>query len=97
MREGLTQQQIDELESYATSDAFSDRQRTALGYAERITMSDQDVDEAFFATVQGEFETPAAIVELTAIVAFENFRSKFNHALLVDSNGFCALPERSDG
>lgn len=59
-------------------------------------MSDQDVDDAFFAKVQQEFETPAAIVELTAIVAYENFRSKFNHALLVDSNGFCALP-RSEG
>jgi hypothetical protein len=33
-------------------------------------------------------------VELTAIVAFENFRSKFNHALLVDSNGFCVLPRQ---
>lgn len=96
MHEGLSQQQIDELDGYATSDAFSDRQRVALEYAERITMSDQDVDEAFFAEVQREFETPAAIVELTAIVAYENFRSKFNHALLVESNGFCALP-RAEG
>jgi alkylhydroperoxidase family enzyme len=90
----LSQQQIDELESYATSEAFSERERIALEYAERITMSDQDVDEAFFALVQREFVEPAAIVELTAIVAFENFRSKFNHALLIDSNGFCALPRR---
>jgi alkylhydroperoxidase family enzyme len=92
MHEGLSQQQIDEMEQYATSEAFSTRQKIALEYAERITMSDQDVDDAFFAQVQGEFETPAAIVELTTIVAFENFRSKFNHALLVESNGFCALP-----
>ena len=96
MHAGLTQQQIDELQTYTTSDEYSPRQRIALEYAERITMSDQDVDDAFFATVQGEFETPEAIVELTAIIAFENFRSKFNHALLVDSNGFCALP-RNDG
>ena len=43
---------------------------------------------------QGEHDapvTPAEIVELTAIVAFENFRSKFNHALLVESNGICLL------
>ncbi|MDA0352558.1 MAG: hypothetical protein O3A10_10170 [Chloroflexi bacterium] len=92
MHEGLSQQQIDELEDYATSEVFSQRQKIALEYAERITMSDQDVDDAFFAQVQSEFETPAAIVELTAIVAFENFRSKFNHALLIESNGFCALP-----
>lgn len=96
MHSGLSQQQIDELQEYTTSEAFSPRERIALEYAERITMSDQDVDEPFFARVQGEFETPGAIVELTTIVAFENFRSKFNHALLVDSNGFCALP-RNDG
>lgn len=94
LHSGLSQQQIDELESYATSEAFSERERVALEYAERITMSDQDVDEAFFEVVQREFGTPAAVVELTAIVAFENFRSKFNHALLVESNGFCVLPRQ---
>lgn len=93
MHAGLSQQQFDELPNYATSGLFSTRQRIALEYAERITMSDQDVDEAFFATVQDEFESPEAIVELTAIIAFENFRAKFNHALLVESNGFCALPQ----
>jgi alkylhydroperoxidase family enzyme len=96
MHSGLSQQQIDDLEDYATSEAFSERERIALEYAERITMSDQDVDDAFFEVVRREFETPEAIVELTTIVAFENFRSKFNHALLVDSNGFCALPRRDD-
>ena len=93
----MSQEHIDELENYASSDVFSPRQRVALEYAERITMSDQDVDEAFFAEVQREFEEPAAIVELTAIIAFENFRSKFNHALLIDSNGFCTLPRNGGG
>ena len=92
----MSQEQIDELQDYATSDAFSERERIALEYAERITMSDQDVDDAFFEIVRREFETPEAIVELTSIVAFENFRSKFNHALLIESNGFCALPRRDD-
>ncbi|MGH8056050.1 MAG: hypothetical protein ACREOH_02260 [Candidatus Entotheonellia bacterium] len=36
---------------------------------------------------------PTEIVELTAIVALENFRSKFNHALLIESNGFCLLQQ----
>jgi len=96
MHSGLSQRQIDELEAYQTSDAFSVRERIALEYAERITMSDQDVDDAFFEVVRREFETPEAIVELTSIVAFENFRSKFNHALLIESNGFCALPQREE-
>jgi len=91
MHEGLSAAQITDLEHYANSAHFSTREKLALTYAERITRSDQDVDEALFARLQQEFPTPAAIVELTATVAFENFRSKFNHALLVESNGFCRL------
>ena len=37
--------------------------------------------------------TAAEIVELTAIGAFENFRSKFNHALQIESNGLCLLKQ----
>lgn len=93
MQQGLTQAQIDSIGDYASNDAFSARERLALEYAERITLSDRDVDEAFFAKVRAEFGEPAAVVELTAIVAFENFRSKFNHALQVESNGVCLLQD----
>lgn len=91
MREGLSEAQVVDLEHYATSPHFSVREKLALTYAERITRSDQDVDEALFAHLLEEFPTEAAIVELTAIVAFENFRSKFNHALGIESNGLCLL------
>jgi alkylhydroperoxidase family enzyme len=95
MHEGLTEAQIADLEHYATSEHFSEREKLALTYAERITYSNQDVDDALFARLQQEFPTPAEIVELTATVAFENFRSKFNHALRVEANGFCLLKKAS--
>jgi alkylhydroperoxidase family enzyme len=44
-----------------------------------------------FARLLHEFPTPATVVELTAIVAFENFRSKFNHALGIEANGLCVV------
>ncbi len=91
MREGLRAEQLEALDDYASSEHFSDREKLALEYAERITLSDRDVDSAFFEALQGEFSRPEEIVELTATVAFENFRSKFNHALLVESNGMCAV------
>ena len=95
MQEGLSTAQVADLEHYATSPHFSAREKLALTYAERITRSDQDVDDALFTRLQQEFPTPAGIVELTATVAFENFRSKFNHALLIESNGFCLLKKTS--
>jgi alkylhydroperoxidase family enzyme len=91
MHEGLSAAQIADLEHYENSAHFSSREKLALTYAERVTRSDQDVDDAFFARLQQAFPTPEEIVELTATVAFENFRSKFNHALLVESNGICLL------
>jgi alkylhydroperoxidase family enzyme len=91
MQEGLTEAQIDNVAHFEQSDLYSHRERIALRYAERVTVSEQDVDDELFGALLTEFESPACIVELTAIVAFENFRSKFNHALLVESNGVCLL------
>jgi alkylhydroperoxidase family enzyme len=91
MQEGLSAAQVTDLEYYATSPHFSAREKLALTYAERMTRSGQDVDEALFAQIRQEFPTAAEVVELTAIAAFENFRSKFNHALGIESNDLCRL------
>ena len=91
MWEGLSAAHIADLTRDATSPQFSARERLALSYAERLTRSDQNVGEVLFARLLQEFPTPAAIVELTAIVACENFHSKFNHVLGIEANGFCGV------
>ena len=80
---------------YETSEFYSEAERLALTYAERMTITDQDVDDELFARLD-EHYSPEEIVELTCTVAFENFLSKFHHALLVESQGFCpvVLPRR---
>ena len=80
----------------ATSDfeAYKAKVETyTLEYAERITYTDQKVDDALFARVKKHFNEPQ-IVELTAAVALENFRSKFNPTLGIEAQGFCLLPRR---
>jgi alkylhydroperoxidase family enzyme len=74
------------------SDLFSEAERIALEYAERITFTDQQVDDALFARLRQHYDD-AQLVELTAAIAFENFRSKFNPSLGVEAQGFCPLPE----
>ena len=83
-----------ELAGWRKSSAFSAPERTALEYAERMTYTGQKVDDALFARVKEHF-SEAQIVELTAAIALENFRSKFNPALGVESQGFCLLPNRA--
>lgn len=82
-----------DLGRWPESSAFSDRERVALEYAERVTYTGQKVDDALFGRLKEKFSEPQ-IVELTAAIALENFRSKFNPALGVESQGFCLLPKR---
>jgi alkylhydroperoxidase family enzyme len=58
-----------------------------------MTITGQKVTDELFAEVRRHF-SEAQVVELTAAVALENFRSKFNVALGVESQGFCVLPPR---
>jgi alkylhydroperoxidase family enzyme len=75
------------------SSLFSEDERLALDYAERMTITGQRVDDALFVRLKARFNE-AQIVELTAAVALENFRSKFNPALGIEAQGFCLLPQR---
>jgi alkylhydroperoxidase family enzyme len=65
---------------------FEDAERVALEYADRMTLSDRDVDDAFFEQLRKHFDDDA-IVELTETIAWENASSKFNRALRIPSQG----------
>lgn len=69
---------------------FTPLERLVLRYADGVTISGQDVSDELFAELRRHF-SEEAIVELTAHVAFENFRSKFNHALRIEAHGFCRI------
>ena len=77
--------------AWRDSKLFSESERVALEYAEAVTYTDRQVDDALFAKVRKHFSEPQ-IVELTAAIAFENFRSKFNPPLGIQAQGFCPLP-----
>lgn len=79
--------------NWRDSDLFSEPERVALEYAERMTITGQSVDEALFDRVKLHY-SEAQIVELTAAIAFENFRSKFNPPLGIEAQGFCPMPQR---
>jgi alkylhydroperoxidase family enzyme len=87
------EEKLAEILDWRTSSRFSDEERLALEYAERITDTHQSVDDAFFERLRGAF-SEAQIVELTAAVAMENFRSKFNPSLRVEAQGFCMVPPK---
>jgi alkylhydroperoxidase family enzyme len=63
---------------------FDDRERVALEYADTITLSDRDVDDALFERLRRSFDDDAIVV-LTEVIAWENASSKFNRALRIGS------------
>lgn len=83
---GVSTEKILALDSHAQSDLFDAREKVALRYADAITCTDQDVDDALFTELSKHFD-PVAIVELTAAIAWENASSKFNRALRIGSQG----------
>jgi alkylhydroperoxidase family enzyme len=81
---GVPDEKILALNEYAMSPLYEERERIALEYADRMTITDQDVDDELFARLRRFFDEDA-LVELTAAIAWENSSSKFNRALRVPS------------
>jgi alkylhydroperoxidase family enzyme len=90
---GVSYEKILALEEYATSPLYDEKERVALEYADRMTITDRDVDEEFFSRLRRFFDDDA-LVELTAIVAWENSSSRFNRALRVPSQRLWDSEER---
>ncbi len=96
---GITEEQLRELPRYAESSAFSSRERLVLDYAVEVTRTPVEVPEELFKQLREHFNE-GELLELTAVIAWENYRARFNHALAIESGGFsqgvyCPLPERS--
>lgn len=91
MKDGLGWEKLEALAGYAADPRFSGRERAALEFAERMTRTDLDLDDACFARARAHF-TDDELVELAFVAAMENFRSKFNNAFRIEAQGFCAVP-----
>lgn len=75
---------------YEHSEHFSEREVAALTYADKMTITSEEVSDELFDRLR-ELYTEEEIVELTCTIAFENFLSKFHRALRVESQGFCPV------
>jgi alkylhydroperoxidase family enzyme len=93
VRDGDGEEKMLAITRWRESTLFSPAERVALEYTERVTFTDRQVDDALFARLR-EHYSEAQIVELTAAIAFENFRSKFNPSLGIEAQGFCVIPQR---
>ena len=90
MQGGATDDKIRQVPTWRDSELFSAMEKDALEYAEKMTITGEKVTDELWGRLRGHF-TEAQLVELTAAVAVENFRSKFNVPLGVEAQGFCVI------
>lgn len=69
---------------------FSDAERLALEYAEVMTTTGAAAGPLLMERLREVFGEQG-LIELTALIAFQNLSSKFNAALDIPSQGFCRI------
>lgn len=91
---GVTRAMLRDLPAYRESPEFTAAERAALAAAEAMTLGNGEIDDALWPLLRAHFDD-AALVELFAVIAWENYRSRFNRAAGLTAQGFCPLESRA--
>ncbi|GAB3065736.1 hypothetical protein GCM10027053_31200 [Intrasporangium mesophilum] len=78
-----------EIPRWREADVFSPLEREVLAYAEAMTVTEPTVTDEMVASLRAQLGE-AALVELTATIAFANLTTRGNVALGIESDGFAA-------
>lgn len=91
---GLADDKVHQLHAWRTSTAFDEDERLAIEFAEMMSRTPLEVDDALVARARNLFGDKG-FVELTASVALEHQRSRFNKTVGAMPQGWsrvCARP-----
>ncbi len=85
------------LADFEGSPEFNEAEKLALRYAAAMTATPVDLPDGLFDAMRKHFNE-RQLVELTAAIAWENYRARFDHAFGCEAEGFsdgvfCALPD----
>jgi alkylhydroperoxidase family enzyme len=78
-----------EVPRWRESDVFAPLEREVMGYAEAMSGTPVTVTDEMVESLRDQLGD-AAMVELTAVIAFANFTTRPNVALGIESDGFAA-------
>lgn len=76
------------LSQWHDSDLFDVREKVVFTYLEAMTITGHKVSSEMIAQLQTFFDEDT-LIELTALIAFQNLSAKFNTALDVPAQGLC--------
>lgn len=87
--EDLPMDKLEALLDYESHPAFDEAERAALRYADEATREVEVTDETF-ASLRAHF-SEREIVEITVLVALENFYNRMNRPLGIGSDELCEI------
>ena len=94
---GITEQQLQDLPQFESSRHFDDQEKIVLRLATALTHTPTSVSDELYNALRLEF-SERQLVELTAVITWENARARFNRLYAIPAEGFskgayCPLPE----
>lgn len=69
MQQGLSNELYNQVHNYATTDAFTPREKLAIEFAERFAFDHTSIDDALWARMRGHF-SDTEMLELTVTVGY---------------------------
>lgn len=95
---GVSEEQLRDLPRHRESPAFSDVERLVVDLAVEMAKAPVEIPHELTQALRRHFDE-AQLVELTAAIAWESYRARFNRVFGVEALGYsegavCALPER---
>ena len=94
VQRGVDPRKVHDVTRWQDSDVYDDRERLVLEYTAAVNTTPSSVTDGLAARLHEHF-SDKEIVELTAWIALENYRSRFNSGLGLTTEGFsdaCAVP-----
>lgn len=94
---GITEEQLHDLAEFESSPHFDEREKTVLRLTVAITRTPATVPDELYSALRQRF-SERQIVELSAVISWENARARFNRTFAIAAEGFsegqfCPIPE----
>ena len=87
VKQGVPAEKLTDVLTYRESPHFDERERAAMEFCERTIRNDLDMSDECLMRLREHF-SQAEIVELTFIIGYQTFASKFAKALRLAPQGF---------
>ncbi|HXX14699.1 MAG TPA: hypothetical protein VEJ47_07325 [Candidatus Eremiobacteraceae bacterium] len=96
-KSGITEEQLQDVAQFESSPHFDDREKTVLRLAVAMSRTPTTVSDELYSALRRHF-SERQLVELSAVISWENARARFNRTFAIAAEGFsegqfCPMPE----